>query len=152
MADIVCKEVRSKMMSGIRAKNTKPELIIRKGLFAKGLRYRLHDKKLPGKPDLVFPKFRVVLFVNGCFWHGHACDLFKIPSTNSDFWKNKIGTNQANDEKNKELLLAAGWRVVTIWECAIKGKRRLDFNTLISSVEVLIRNNHGEVSSELMHQ
>lgn len=140
------------MMSGIRAKNTKPELIIRKGLFAKGLRYRLHDKKLPGKPDLVFPKFRVVLFVNGCFWHGHACDLFKIPSTNSDFWKNKIGTNQANDEKNKELLLAAGWRVVTIWECAIKGKRRLDFNTLISSVEVLIRNNHGEVSSELMHQ
>lgn len=152
MADIVCKEVRSKMMSGIRAKNTKPELIIRKGLFAKGLRYRLHDKKLPGKPDLVFPKFRVVLFVNGCFWHGHACDLFKIPSTNSDFWKNKIGTNQANDEKNKELLLAAGWRVVTIWECAIKGKRRLDFNTLISSVEVLIRNNHEEVSSELMHQ
>lgn len=152
MADIVCKEVRSKMMSGIRAKNTKPELIIRKGLFAKGLRYRLHDKKLPGKPDLVFPKFRVVLFVNGCFWHGHACDLFKIPSTNSDFWNNKIGTNQANDEKNKELLLAAGWRVVTIWECAIKGKRRLDFNTLISSVEVLIRNNHGEVSSELMHQ
>lgn len=152
MADIVSKEVRSRMMSGIRSKNTKPELIIRKGLFAKGLRYRLHDKKLPGKPDLVFPKFRVVLFINGCFWHGHACDLFKIPSTNRDFWESKIGTNQANDAKNKELLLAAGWRVVTIWECAIKGKRRLDINTLISSVNVLIRNNHGDVSSELMHQ
>ena len=140
------------MMSGIRAKNTRPELIIRKGLFAKGLRYRLHDKKLPGKPDLVFPKYRVVLFVNGCFWHGHACDLFKMPSTNRDFWENKIGTNQANDAKNKELLLTAGWRVVTIWECAIKGKRRLDINTLISSVNDLIRNNPGDVTSELMHK
>lgn len=152
MTDIVSKEQRSRMMSGIRAKNTKPELIIRKGLFAKGLRYRLHDKKLPGKPDLVFPKYRVVLFINGCFWHGHACDLFKIPSTNRDFWENKIGTNQANDAKNKELLLVAGWRVVTIWECAIKGKRRLDINTLISSVNELIKNNSGDVTSELMHQ
>ena len=138
-------------MSGIRAKNTKPELAIRKGLFAKGLRYKLHDRKLPGKPDLVFPKYRMVLFINGCFWHGHDCDLFKIPSTNRDFWEKKIAINQSNDAKNHALLLAAGWRVVTIWECAIKGKRRLEINTLLSTVCDLLKKESGDVACEFKH-
>jgi len=152
MTDIVSKEVRSKMMSGIRGKNTRPELIIRRGLFAVGFRYRLHVKDLPGKPDLVFPKYKTVLFINGCFWHGHDCELFKAPTTNRAFWENKIRTNQTNDARNNSLLLAAGWRVVTIWECAMKGKRRLEINTLIRTVSNLIKSTSTDSLSEIKHR
>ncbi len=126
MADIVSPDVRSRMMSGIRGKNTRPELAIRKGLHARGFRYRLHDSRLPGKPDIAFPKYRAVIMIHGCFWHGHDCHLFKWPSSRTDFWKKKIARNQEKDRENDENLEKAGWRILTIWECALKGKTRLD--------------------------
>lgn len=113
-------------MSGIRSKNTKPEILIRSGLHRRGFRYRLHDKKLSGKPDLVLPKYNAVIFVHGCFWHGHDCHLFKWPKTRKQFWKNKIERNREVDRKAVERLRAEGWRVATVWECALKGKSRLE--------------------------
>lgn len=124
MADIVSKEVRSKMMSGIKGKNTKPELLIRHRIFAMGFRYRLHVRNLPGKPDLVFRKYRAVIFINGCFWHGHDCHLFNWPKTNTDFWKDKILKNICNDSIKTKQLLDSGWRVFTVWECSIKSRLR----------------------------
>ena len=121
MPDIVAPEVRSRMMSGIGSKDTKPELLVRRGLHALGYRYRLHDRRLPGRPDLVFPKRRAVIFVNGCFWHGHDCSLFRWPSTRADFWRDKIGANIDRDRRNREALIGAGWRVLDIWECTIRG-------------------------------
>lgn len=112
------------MMAGIRGKNTRPEVLIRKGLFAQGFRYRLHDRNLPGKPDLVFPKYRAVILVNGCFWHGHSCHLFKWPGSNRKFWKTKISRNQEVDRRSLRALKRHGWRVLTVWECAIKGQMR----------------------------
>lgn len=113
------------MMSGIKGGDTKPELVLRSGLHRRGFRFRLHDKKLPGKPDLVFPKFGAVIFVDGCFWHGHDCHLFKWPQSRKEFWKMKISGNKARDAANREELLALGWRVCHVWECAMKGKARL---------------------------
>lgn len=123
MADIVDRRTRSRMMSGIRGKNTRPELVVRKALFARGYRYRLHDPKLPGKPDLVFPKYRAVVFVHGCFWHGHRCRLFKWPATRKKFWSNKITGNRKRDRLVRASLIKAGWRICTVWECAIKGRQ-----------------------------
>ena len=120
MADIVSPEVRSRMMAGIQGKDTKPELAIRKGLFAKGFRYRLHDSRLPGKPDLVFPRHDAVIFVNGCFWHGHEYPLFKQPSSNVKFWQEKIDKNRNNDKKNRKALARQNWRILTIWECSFR--------------------------------
>lgn len=111
------------MMSGIRGKNTRPELLIRKALHARGLRYRLHCD-LPGKPDICLPKHRAVIFVHGCFWHGHGCHLFKWPKTRPDFWRAKIGRNGEVDRVAEEGLIALGWRVAIVWECALKGSRR----------------------------
>lgn len=113
-------------MAAIRGSHTKPELLVRKAMHAAGLRYRLHVKQLPGRPDLVFPKHRAVVFVNGCFWHQHDCHLFKWPGTRRDFWHEKIGRNAANDEKVVAILLETGWRVAIVWECALKGRTRLD--------------------------
>lgn len=124
MVDVVAPAVRSRMMSGIRGKNTKPELILRKGLHAEGFRYRLHAK-LPGRPDMVFPRLNAVLFIHGCFWHGHHCHLFKWPSSRDEFWRNKINGNIARDLKAVEALRSAGWRVGIVWECALKGRSRL---------------------------
>jgi DNA mismatch endonuclease (patch repair protein) len=118
-------------MSCIRGKDTRPELLIRKGLHVRGYRYRLHVKNLPGKPDLVFPKYRAVILVHGCFWHGHDCHLFKWPSTRKDFWRNKILKNRENDEKALTTLQDSNWRVLVIWECAIKGKERLYLERVI---------------------
>lgn len=112
------------MMAGIRNKNTKPEILIRKALFAKGFRYRIHAKTLPGKPDMVFAKYRAVILINGCFWHGHGCKFCKTPKTNTAFWEEKIGQNVNRDYVNRQLLIGMGWRVCTIWECAIKGKEQ----------------------------
>lgn len=120
MADIVSPAVRSRMMSGIKSKNTKPEIILRKQLHGMGFRYRLHDRRLPGTPDMVFPKYHAVIFVHGCFWHGHDCPLFKWPSSNTEFWKNKINSNRKRDVGNKQKLQAANWRVAIVWECAIR--------------------------------
>jgi DNA mismatch endonuclease, patch repair protein len=151
MADIVSKEVRSKMMSGIRGKNTKPELLVRHGLFAMGFRYRLHKKILPGKPDLVLPKYRTVLFINGCFWHGHDCELFRIPASNREFWKKKIAGNQANDARNHALLQQAGWTVISVWECAMKGKGRLEIPALIGKIAGIIRDGSGKEFYDIPH-
>ena len=121
MADVHTKETRSYNMSQIKGKDTKPELLVRKYLHAHGLRYRLHTTGLPGKPDIVLPKYKTVVFVHGCFWHRHeGCRYFVVPKTRTEFWMNKIGRNVANDEKQMTALTAAGWRVLTIWECELK--------------------------------
>lgn len=129
MADVVAPNVRSRMMSGIRGKNTKPELILRSGLHAKGFRFRLHAK-IPGMPDMVFPKWRAIIFANGCFWHGHDCHLFKWPQTRTEFWRLKINGNVARDAANIRKLTEMGWRIGIVWECTLKGKARLD-STLV---------------------
>ncbi|MBW8072901.1 MAG: DNA mismatch endonuclease Vsr [Ferrovum sp.] len=121
MTDIVDAATRSRMMSGIRGRNTKPEILIRSLLHRQGFRFRLHVRELPGKPDILLPRYHAAIFVHGCFWHGHDCPLFKLPGTRVDFWREKIGHNQANDKKARDTLLAAGWRVGVVWECAIRG-------------------------------
>ncbi len=125
MPDVVDKLTRSQMMSGIRSQNTKPEIIIRKALHARGFRYSLHPKGMPGKPDIVMPKWRVAVFVHGCFWHKHGCSLSKMPAANADFWKQKLEGNQSRDARVLGALAASGWRTATIWECAVRGKHAL---------------------------
>lgn len=125
MPDIVNPETRSRMMSGIRGANTKPEMAIRRGLHKRGFRYRLHAKNLPGKPDLVLPKYKAVIFVAGCFWHSHDCYLFKLPDTRRDFWQEKLTGNQKRDADVRERLLNFGWRYLTVWECALRGREKL---------------------------
>jgi len=108
-------------MAAIRGKNTKPEMLIRKALHREGFRFRLHRRDLPGKPDLVFPGRKAALFINGCFWHGHDCSLFRWPSTRIEFWREKINATIERDRRNTALLQGMGWRVGTVWECALKG-------------------------------
>lgn len=124
MPDIVTPEVRSRMMAGIGSANTKPELIIRRGLHALGYRFRLHQRDLPGRPDVVFARRRAVIFVNGCFWHGHDCHLFRWPRSRVDFWRDKISGNIRRDRATREALAEAGWRVAEVWECQLKGRER----------------------------
>jgi len=113
-------------MSQIKGKNTKPEILVRKFLFAKGFRYRLHDKKLPGKPDIVLPKYKTVIFVHGCFWHGHeGCKYFVVPKTRTDWWLAKINRNKEFDKHNKEKLICLGWEVLEIFKCRIKRNEHL---------------------------
>lgn len=118
------------MMSGIQGRDTKPEMSVRKALHRLGLRYRLHRAGLPGKPDLVFPKYGAIVFVNGCFWHQHSCPAFKMPSTRVDFWRQKLDRNRARDAENVSRLLKEGWRVAIVWECSLKNAMkecRLEF-------------------------
>ena len=112
------------MMSGIGPKDTKPEMFIRRGLHAMGYRYRLHDRRLPGRPDLVFPVRRAVIFIHGCFWHGHDCSLFRWPGTRPDFWRAKISGNINRDARVRSELLNLGWRVLDVWECVLRGRER----------------------------
>ena len=111
-------------MSRIRCRDTKPELLLRRGLHARGLRFRLHRKDLPGCPDLVFPRFRVAVFVHGCFWHGHECPMFKWPRTRTGFWRRKIEGNTERDRRAHAALSENDWRVLVIWECALRGPQR----------------------------
>jgi DNA mismatch endonuclease, patch repair protein len=121
MADVHTKAQRSYNMSQIRSVHTKPELLVRKFLHAQGFRYKLHDKTLPGKPDIVLPKYKTVIFIHGCFWHGHSnCKYFTIPKTRTVWWRNKIETNKANDAKAMKSLRKDGWKVITVWECKLK--------------------------------
>ena len=122
------------MMAAVRSRNTGPELTIRRALHARGFRYRLHDPSLPGKPDIVLRRFRAVVFVHGCFWHGHDCPLFRMPGTRREFWEAKIGRNQERDAEVREALHLAGWRSLTVWECAIRGTRRLNFDELLDGI------------------
>lgn len=126
MADCHSKETRSYNMSRIRYKDTKPEEIVRKYLFAQGFRYKKNDSRLPGKPDAVLLKYKTVIFVNGCFWHGHTgCRYFVWPKSNAEFWKTKIDGNIERDRTNYKLLTEMGWRILVIWECELK-KARID--------------------------
>ncbi len=120
--DTVDKMTRSRIMSRVGQKNTGPEMKLRRSLHKIGLRYRLHDKSLPGSPDIVFPRFRAVLFVHGCFWHRHGCKATTTPATNVDFWRKKFDENIARDQRHSEALQNAGWRVAVVWECALKGE------------------------------
>ena len=121
MTDIVSTEVRSRMMRGIRGKNTKPEMLLRKLLFRAGFRFRLHRKDLAGKPDIVLPKWNAVIFVHGCYWHRHSgCSLATTPATHTEFWKQKFDDNVERDVRNRELLLSSKWRVAIVWECGLR--------------------------------
>ena len=123
--DVHSKETRSFNMSRIKGKNTKPEILVRKYLFSQGLRYRLYSKKLPGRPDIVLQKYHMVIFIHGCFWHGHeGCRYFVVPKTRTEWWLNKINTNRENDRKNCELLKEMKWNVITVWECSLKKKKQ----------------------------
>ena len=121
MADVVDAATRSRMMSKIRSQDTKPELLVRRHLHARGLRYVLGGAGLPGRPDLVFPRWKVAVFVHGCFWHWHACHLSRLPASNRKFWRAKLNNNQTRDAVSLLSLLSAGWRVATIWECSLRG-------------------------------
>ncbi|KGN85366.1 very short patch repair endonuclease [Porphyromonas sp. COT-290 OH860] len=137
--DIWNKEKRSECMSRIRSKNTKPELALRKALFARGFRYRVNDKKLPGKPDIVLPKYKTVIFIHGCFWHGHEdCKYAYIPKTNTKFWIDKITSNAERNKVNAEKLTALGWNVLTVWECEIRHTHKQNLTPLIDRVEAEI--------------
>lgn len=125
MADVHEPDVRSYNMSQIKSKNTKPEMIVRKFLHSNGFRYKLHDKNLPGKPDLVLPKYKTVIFVNGCFWHMHSnCDFFKLPKSRKVWWRKKLEGNVKRDHEYYRKLLSTGWRVFVIWSCNLKPSKK----------------------------
>lgn len=136
MADVWDKRKRSEVMSRIRSMNTKPELLVRKFLFSQGFRYRLHDKKLPSRPDIKLSKYKCLIFVHGCFWHGHAnCKNYVMPKTNKKFWYGKIETNIKRDKKNLRELKRAGWKIIVVWECQLKIKRREKIlNNLVNKI------------------
>ena len=135
MADTVSKEKRSEIMCHVTGKETKPEIIVRKYLFARGLRYRKNVKRLPGTPDIVFPKYKTAVFVNGCFWHGHkGCKYSHLPSSNFEYWEKKIADNIERDERKKRELEGLGYRVLIIWQCQLKS------NTKIETLEALYHN------------
>jgi DNA mismatch endonuclease (patch repair protein) len=139
LADIVSPEVRSRMMSGIRGRNTKPELVIRSGLHRMGFRYRLHVSGLPGKPDLVFPARTAVILVHGCFWHGHDCHLFRWPASRESFWREKIAGNVARDARNRAQLAERGWRVAEVWECQLRGRERQPAGAVLMQLARFLR-------------
>lgn len=143
VADVHTPEQRSYNMSRIRDKNTKPEELVRKYLFAQGLRYRKNDARFPGKPDIVLPKYKTVIFVNGCFWHAHnGCKYFVWPKSNVDFWKKKINGNIQRDLRNNQLLSEQGWNVIVIWECQLK-KSTFDETMQHLVEQIKIRPNHS---------
>ena len=138
MPDVLTEDQRRFNMSRIRGRDTKPETTIRRGLHARGLRFRLHRKDLPGRPDLTFPKHRAVIFVHGCFWHGHDCPLFTWPKTRKEFWREKIRKNQDRDLRTFLMLKGEGWRVLTVWECALKGVHRCSLDDVLNCCEHFI--------------
>lgn len=127
-------------MRRIKGKDTKPEMLIRRGLHAKGMRYRLHDCSLPGRPDLVFPKYHTAVFIHGCFWHAHGCGLSKFPTTRQDFWRAKLIANAVRDGKSVDALRVAGWRVLVIWECALRGPSRQPVSVVLEGAVKFIQN------------
>jgi len=147
LADVVTPQKRSEMMSGIRGKDTKLEILVRSGLFRRGFRFRLHDSTVPGKPDIVLPKYRAVILLHGCFWHGHGCSLFKWPSSRADFWKSKIEGNRRHDVEILTRLNTLGWRVLVVWECATKGTGKWPVDNLLDTIADWVI--HGKAYSEL---
>lgn len=145
--DIVDAATRSRMMAGIRGKNTKPELVVRRGLHRAGFRFRLHDRALPGQPDMVLPRWHAVIFIHGCFWHAHDCPLFRWPGTRQDFWRQKIGRNKERDSEVEAALDHTGWRVLKIWECSMKGPGRIGADAVLSGAVNWLRSDQrqGEI-------
>ncbi len=140
--DIWDKKKRSEVMSKIRSKDTKPEIALRKALFARGFRYRVNDRKLPGKPDIVLPKYKTVIFLHGCFWHRHdGCKYAYTPKTNTEFWVDKITSNAERDKINLQKLTALGWSVITVWECEIRHTYKHDITPLIDRISILLLEN-----------
>lgn len=145
MADVLTPAQRHFNMSRIKGKDTKPEMLVRRGLHSRGLRYVLHDRSLPGRPDLVFPKHRTAAFIHGCFWHAHGCALSKLPATRQDFWQAKMAANVARDHKAIDVLRADGWRILVIWECALRGSGRLPQDDLFDGAAEFVRNDAGPI-------
>ena len=139
VTDVLTPEQRRLVMSRIRGKNTKPEMLLRRGFHGRGLRYRLHGADIPGKPDMVFPRYRTVVFVHGCFWHGHECSLFRWPKTRAMFWRTKINRNMERDRSALAALKADDWRALVVWECALRGKHRRAMPDVLSQAEAFIR-------------
>ncbi len=137
--DVHSLERRSFNMSRIRGRDTKPEMVIRRGLHARGFRFRLHDPHLPGRPDMVLPARRSVILINGCFWHGHNCPMFRLPATRPEFWRSKIAANKARDKLSDEALAGTGWRRLTVWECALRGRAKLRTEDALDACEGFLR-------------
>jgi len=154
MTDIVTPEKRSQMMAGIAGKNTRPELLVRRGLHGKGFRYSLHPSGLAGKPDIFLRKHNVCIYIHGCFWHAHDCRLFKMPKSRTEFWKSKFEKNCIRDRKQTRELQVEGFRVAVVWECALKNKPAADLTTAIDRLEYWIKNGRAgqfiEISEESM--
>lgn len=148
MSDIVNAETRSRFMAGIKSVNTKPEMQVRQLLHQAGFRYRLHERRLPGTPDIWLPRWKAVIEVNGCFWHGHMCHLFTWPRSHEAFWRGKIEANQKRDKSHLHELTALGIKSLTIWECALKGKKRHDQERLIKVISWWLHESacHGDIS------
>ena len=148
MSNDANKNRRSILMSKVRGADTRPEWILRCGLHRLGFRYRLHDSKLPGKPDIILPKYNTVIFFNGCFWHKHECNLFKWPKTRKEFWHAKLNRNAQKDCENRQELLNIGWRIMTIWECSIRGagkKKDLEINRISDKIVKWLNSNRKEM-------
>ena len=126
-------------MAAVGSRDTAPEVAVRKALHGRGFRYRTHVPELPGKPDIVLPRYRAAILVHGCFWHGHNCPMFRLPATRRDFWDAKIRRNRERDENVREALRAAGWRCLTVWECALRGAEKLEFARLIDEVAAWVK-------------
>lgn len=141
MSDVFSKNKRSQIMAKISGKDTKPEILVRKFLFSKGFRYRKNDRRIAGKPDIVLPKYKTIIFIHGCFWHGHKnCKAATLPTTNLDFWKSKIEGNSKRDQQTQRLLKKQGWRLSVIWQCRIKNKNLFEksMKTLVKRITQII--------------
>jgi DNA mismatch endonuclease, patch repair protein len=145
--DVLTKEQRRLNMSRIRGRDTKPELLLRKGLHARGYRFRVNVTSLPGRPDIVFPKYGAVIQVNGCFWHGHDCHLFKMPASRQEFWAEKIKANRERDKRTDHALSCARWRVLTVWECSLKGVKRRPPDEVLACCERFLRNKSKKIDA-----
>lgn len=147
MVDVLTPAQRRLNMSRIRGKDTKPEMTLRRGLHALGFRFRLHRKDLPGRPDLVFPSRCAVIFVHGCFWHGHTCPMCKMPATRSEFWRAKIESNRERDIRAVAALQTAGWRVLVVWECALRGPARLPKMEFLAGCAAFLRSDATQLTT-----
>ena len=145
MADKFSPSIRSQIMARIKNKNTKIELLVRKALYSRGFRYRIHVGDFAGKPDLAFKKYNALVFIHGCFWHGHDCSLFRLPKTNTEFWEKKIQRNKEKDMQNTLINLSKGLRQLVVWECSIRGKDNDSFQKVIQKIESWILSNRKEM-------
>lgn len=141
MTDVLTPDQRRLNMKRIKGKDTKPEMLLRRSLHAAGFRFRLHVKQLPGCPDLVFPRYHAVVQIHGCFWHGHNCPLFRLPATRTEFWETKISGNQDRDRLAANALQTAGWRILTVWECSLRGPSRLPIDEVLKRCTSFIKGN-----------